>query len=215
MKTIPPVILDLLHSRSNPDALVLLMQFDLPAGDPIRYARYGYPIEYGGHTYEPWPVAAQLAGGSRGPEVPEYTITLDDSAQVLLPHTLATDWFRGCTLTTTVVCVAHLSLDYAWSTRVWNILHAVPDDVRIVMTIGGRNIAQDPCPRERHRSRLCRYVRGFAVDPRCGYSGDETTCNGTIEDCVARSNEERWGGDLGLDQDAAVLVLPRIMAGRI
>jgi len=81
--------------------------------------------------------------------------------------------------------------------------------------MGGPNIAQMQFPFNRYFAHQCPYVKGFKSDPRCNYSGVETWCNGLLDRCVALGNQENWGGFLGLDQDASLLVLfgPSIQGG--
>jgi phage-related protein len=77
--------------------------------------------------------------------------------------------------------------------------------------LGGRNLTKLRFPPDRYWATQCPYARGFKSDPRCGYTGALTTCSGSLDDCIARSNQTRWGGFLGGDEKAARLVIPYAM----
>lgn len=213
MKSVPKAILDILHSDAIDTALVPLLDFGLPDATHLRYARYSSDISYGGHTYTAWPFAAQLLAGGTGHSVVTVTLTIEDAVRELRPHAIATNWFRDTTLTIAVVCVDELAADYSWSTLTYDILHAAPERESLALKLGGPNPIKMRFPAERYWADQCPYARGFKDDPRCGYSGIETTCDGTLADCMERNNQTRYGGFLGLDPDAAKLVLPMSLRG--
>lgn len=219
MKTIPKAILDLLHSDAIESAFVPLLDFALPDGTHLRYARYTSDVTYGGSTYTAWPFQAQLLAGGKGHSVPTVELSIDDAVRVLRPYAIATNWFRSCTLTITVVCVTQLAADYAWSSGTYDILQAVPSREVMRHKLGGPNPVKMRFPAERYYADSCSYARGFGTDPRCGYDttapGAYTTCTGTLGECVARTNQTRWNGWLGLDPDAASLVLSMALRGTV
>ena len=208
MKTIPKVILDLVAGDGIASPLVPLLDFAMPDETHLRVARYTSDITYAGHDYTAWPFAAQLMVGSKANAVQTATLTIEDAVRQLRPYAVASNWFRNCTLTIAVVCVDHLTVDYSWSTQTYDILHAAPQNEAIALKLGGPNPTKMRFPAERYWAEQCPYARGFKDDPRCGYSGGETTCDGTLERCIELNNETHFGGFLGLDPDAAKLVLP-------
>ena len=213
MKTINQTFLDLLHSDAIDSALVALLDFTLPDTSHLRYARHASDVTYGGNVYTTWPFEAQLLSVGRGAQVVTVTLTIVDAVQELRPHAIATSWFRNTTLTITVMAVAYPLLDYDWSTQTYDILHAVPQGDDLALKLGGPNPVKMRFPPERYWAEQCPFAKGFKDDPRCGYSGVETTCDGTLADCIARSRQTRFGGFMGLDPDAARLVLPAGLRG--
>lgn len=213
MKTISKTLLDLLHADHNAGGLAVLMDFWFPDDSHLRYARWSSNLTYGGNVYTAWPFDAEILTAGKGTSVPTTTLSIDDSAQVLRPHALESAWFYDTWLTVTIVCPAQLGVDSSWSSVTSKILKAEPRGDVIGLTLGGDNIAQMRFPPERYWFDQCPYARGFKADPRCGYSGAETDCDGSLADCVARSNEERFGGFLGLDPEAARIVLPFSIRG--
>lgn len=208
MKTVPKAILDRIAPDTISDAFVLLLDFYLTTETHLRYARYASDISYGGNTYAAWPFAGELRHGGKGHSVPTATLTIEDAVRTLRPYAIATQWFRGCTLTVTMVCVADLAVDYTWATVTYDIKKAQPSGEAIALTLGGPNPVKMRFPADRYWADQCPYARGFKSDPRCGYSGVETSCDGSLARCEELSNEERFGGFLGLDPDAAKLVIP-------
>lgn len=208
MKTIAKAILDRICEDAISDAFVALLDFHLSTGTHLRRARYSSDITYGGNLYTAWPFDGEIKTGGKGHEVTTTTLTIADAVQELRPYAIATNWFRDCTLTVAVVCVADLAVDYTWSTVTFAIKHAVPAGQDITLTLGGANPVKMRYPADRYWADQCPYARGFKSDPRCGYAGEETSCNGTLERCEELSNETHFGGWLGLDPDAAKLVIP-------
>ncbi len=213
MKTIPKTILDIFASDAIDAALVPTLDFTLSDASHLRYVRYSSDITYDGDLYTAWPFTAQLLGRGKGNAVPTFTLTIEDAVRTLRPSAIATSWFRDCTLTIAVVCVDYLTLDYSWSTVTYDILHAKPARETVVLKLGGPNPVKMRFPADRYWADQCPYARGFKDDPRCGYSGAETTCDGTLDDCADRGNTARFGGFLGLDPDAAKLVVPPSLKG--
>jgi len=215
MRTIPTALLTLLNSDAQAAAWAVLLHLDLSdVGDTqLRYARYTETVTYDGEDYTPWPSAGQWLFSGKGGSVPTVSLTLPDAVRVVRPYAIATDWFRDCTVTVAIVNVDNLAADYAWSTVTYDILAAKPQGEDILMTLGGANPVKMRSPANRYWSDQCPYAGDFKTDPRCGYSGAETTCNGTLARCVALGKETRFGGFLGLDPDAAKIVIPARMKG--
>lgn len=213
MKTIAKTLLDLLHADHNASGFAVLLDFWFPDDSHLRYARWSSDLTYGGNVYTAWAFDAEILTAGKGTAVPTTQLTIDDSAQILRPYALESGWFYDTWLTTTIVCPASLATDSSWSSVTSEILRAQPKGDAIQLTLGGANLAQMRYPPERYWFDQCPYAKGFKADPRCGYSGEETDCDGTLTDCVARSNETRYGGFLGLDPEAARIVLPFSMKG--
>jgi hypothetical protein len=187
-------------------AFVSLLEFGLGSESLLRIARYDRDIAYGGQIYTAWAYEAQLRSGGRGNQVKTVTMTIQDQARRLRPTAIATNWFRGCWLAMTVV-----RADTAASlfpTIAYDIKSAKPSGESIALTLGGVNTTKMRFPADRYWAWQCPYARGFADDPRCGYAGAETTCNGTPSRCAELGNIERFGGFFGLDPDASQIVLP-------
>ena len=208
MKTIPKTLLDLLHADAVSSAFVTLLDFDLGSRGHLRYARYSSDVTYDGDTYSAWPFAGELCTAGKGQKVVTVTLTIEDADQELRPYAIATGWFRACSLRLRIVCVDHLTVDDSWADVTYDIKHAAPQGEAIVLKLGGRNPRKLRFPAERYFCDRCPYAAGFKADPRCGYSGDEDDCDGSLADCIARSNTTHYGGFLGLDPDAAKLMIP-------
>lgn len=208
MKTIPSDILDQINRDTIGDAFVPLLHFALTDSTDLYYANYSEDVVYGGQTYTAWPFAGQLLMAGKGTEVPTATLTIDDACRVLRPYAIRTQWFRGCQLTLTIISMAHPTESYSWNRVVYDIKQAVPQGEAIQLRLGGPNLTKLRFPRDRYFADQCPYAKGFKDDPRCGYSGELTTCNGSPADCEERDNLVRYGGKFGLDPDAAKLVLP-------
>jgi hypothetical protein len=213
VRTSPPAILELIRSDEIASAFVWLLDFGLSDGTHLRYARYVQDVTYLGNVYSSWPWEGGFSMGGKGNKIPTVSLTIADGARILRPYALATNWFRNCTLASTIVCVDLPAVDYSTVTWTWDIQHAAPQGDAITLTLGGTNISKVRFPAEQYFAWQCPFARGFPSDPRCAYSGSETTCNGTFSRCVELANQVDYGGWLGLDPGAAKLVVPIFLRG--
>ncbi len=213
MKTIPRTIIEQINRDTIADAFVPLLHFALSDGTDLRYANYSQDVTYGGQTYTAWPFEGTLTASGKGAEVVTVQMVIHDACRVLRPYAIRTHWFRQCQLRLVFVCLAHPTESYTWSTLDYDIKHATPQGESIALRLGGPNITKIGFPPDAYYVDQCPYADGFKSDPRCGYAGELTTCNGSPDDCIERDNEARYGGFFGLDEDAARLVLPFRMPG--
>ena len=215
MKTIPSDILEQINRDTIGDAFVPLLHFALTDSTDLYYANYSQDVTYGGRTYTAWPFEGTMTASGKGGEVVTVQMVIHDACRVLRPYAIRTSWFRQCQLRLVFVCLAHPAETYTWSTLDYDIKHAVPQGESIALRLGGPNINLLGFPPDTYYVDRCPFARGFKADPRCGYDGEETSCSGSLADCIARSNEVRYGGWPGLDEDAAKIILPFRMPGGI
>lgn len=208
MILVTPTLLALLRSDACGSPFVPLLSFGLSTGETLRYARYASDVTYGGQVYTAWSYEATILSGGRGNTVKTLTLTIRDETRTLRSYAAATQWFRDCILTMDVVNVDHVSLGSVWGAVEYDILQAKPASEAIAFTLGGQNVAKMRFPANRYWAWQCPYARGFKVDPRCAYAGDQTVCNGTPSRCLDLDNLERFGGFYGLDPEADTLILP-------
>jgi len=72
---------------------------------------------------------------------------------------------------------------------------AAADEAAAQLVLGTVPALERMAPAKLYSRRLCRWrFRG----PECGYTGPETSCGLRLADCIARGNEERFGGYPGI-----------------
>ena len=70
----------------------------------------------------------------------------------------------------------------------------------IYFTLGAPNPMHKRIPLREFSSSICPNADPVRFKKsRCRYSGGDSSCTGTFEDCYAKGNAENWGAFLGLD----------------
>ena len=70
----------------------------------------------------------------------------------------------------------------------------------VVFTLGMPNPLTQRIPLDTYNSSICSQATPTLFKgSRCQYTGDDTSCTGTYDDCRGKDNAEHWGGELGLD----------------
>lgn len=86
----------------------------------------------------------------------------------------------------------------------YDALSADSDSDWVVLTLGVPNLLTQRFPIDNYSSSLCSEASPSRFKgPKCKYAGGDTTCTGTLEDCIEKSNKENWGSEIGLDPDVA------------
>ena len=82
----------------------------------------------------------------------------------------------------------------------FGILAVESDESGVSFVLGVPNLLSQQVPIRSYSSSGCPYATSSLFKGvECGYSGSDTSCTGTLSDCVGKGNAARWGGDLGLD----------------
>lgn len=88
----------------------------------------------------------------------------------------------------------------------YEVLASESDDEMVTFTLGIPNPLSRQVPTRCYSSGGCPFATpSLFKGPECGYAGSDTTCGGFYLDCIEKSNEARWGGDLGLDPNGLML----------
>lgn len=86
------------------------------------------------------------------------------------------------------------------------ILGAETDDAYVTLTLGIPNPLSQQVPLRSYCATSCPFATpDLFKGPECGYSGVDTSCTGTYQDCYEKGNAVRWGGDIGLDPNGMSL----------
>ena len=84
----------------------------------------------------------------------------------------------------------------------YDALQADSDSEWITLTLGVPNVLSQRYPLDKYSYSLCPEATPSRFKgPVCQYTGGDTTCTGSFEDCKTKGHEAYWGGELGLDPD--------------
>jgi lambda family phage minor tail protein L len=125
-------------------------------------------------------------------------VTNADLIAAVLPYVNAYDGLIGSTITRTPVNANHLNIDMSAKAEDFVVTGCSAGEEWISFVLGAPSPLNRKFPARRFFAAYCRYVGRFK-GIECGYSGAETVCNGTPEDCQDNKNNlERFGGQPGL-----------------
>lgn len=93
----------------------------------------------------------------------------------------------------------HLATEISALEADWEVLASQSDEDWVTFTLGVPNLLTQRFPLRQVSSSLCpwsdpEYFKGV----HCQYAGGDSTCTGTYEDCLSKSNEEHYAGEIGL-----------------
>jgi hypothetical protein len=127
----------------------------------------------------------------------ELQITNADLVNYLLPYVEDYNGLIGSTIVATPVNSQHLDLDMSSLSCEFIVKDCSVSDKYIILTLGMPNPLNQRFPLDKYFANQCRYYSRFK-GIECGYSGEETECNGTPSRCAELGNLARFGGQPGL-----------------
>jgi len=125
------------------------------------------------------------------------SITNADLIHFVLPFVEDYDGLIGRNITRTPVNSKYLSIDMSAKAEEFIVTGCSAGEEWIAFVLGAPSPLNRRFPDKRYFGQYCRYVGKFKR-VECGYSGADTACNGTPEDCEDKNNLSRFGGQLGL-----------------
>lgn len=167
--------------------------------ETIRLVNNTEDISYGGNTYTrcnfelgPWRYTetGELPGR-------QLKVTNIDLVNYLLPYVDDYDGIVGATIVTTPVNSQHLDVDMSAKAMEFMVLAGSPTETEIIFGLGAPNPLIQWVQRHRYFADYCPFVSRFG-DAECGYSGEQTVCNGLLSQCKDYGNQVRFGGEVGL-----------------
>jgi len=128
----------------------------------------------------------------------ELSISNADLVAYVLPYVNQYDGLVGAAIARTPVNSKYLDIDMSSKSEEFIVMGCSAGEEWIAFTLGAPSPLNRKFPEKRFFGAYCRYVGKFK-GIECGYTGAETVCNGTPEDCEDnKSNLERFGGQPGL-----------------
>lgn len=110
---------------------------------------------------------------------------------------------EGCSIVLTRVNSKLLASDYSDQQQTFRIAGFDEDTQYYNFTLGAPNLLNRRFPLHELTAPECDNV---FEDIYCGYSGSLTTCDGSIEQCITRGRITSFGGEMGLQDRARIIV---------
>ena len=184
-------------------AWLWFLSVTLPDSTVLRYVRNTEDITFGGNVYFATYFKISGMATSIDGEIPQVVLKVANAGRRLTEYVNDHDGLEGCDITLTRVNSKNLSADYSELESTFRIAGFDEDEQFCNFRLGAPNLLHRKFPLHELTDIECDYV---FKDPYCGYSGAETTCDGTIEQCISRGNTQRYGGDLGLQNRRRIIV---------
>lgn len=190
---------DLTRPRSGSKWL-WLCNIVVPSNPTFSYAQNTEGITYASQDYDP--MSMQVGGQKRTGEgdIPEIVLQVSRLNETLYQMVRQTQGCYGGTVELIKVNDKALESSVAALEANFELMQASADSEWITFTLGVPNPLYQQFPLRHFDSGICPYSDpALFKSVKCGYSGGDTSCDGTLEDCISKSNETMWGGEIGMD----------------
>ena len=178
-----------------------LCEIAVPNYTTKRFARNTENVQYGDNEYQAFNMDVGGQVLSSDGSVPQITLRISQDANRMIENIVnETQGGLGAEVKLIKVNSEFLSTPIPALEADYEVLMAESDEDWVVFTLGLPNPLTQRVPLRSYSSSICPYATPTLFKgPECGYTGSDTTCTGTLEDCRNKGNAERWGGFIGLD----------------
>lgn len=197
MRTLPADLILSKNLLEDGNPWLLLLDIELDDSTTIYLVRNTEDITFDGQVYTAFPFEIEASVQRSKGEIPTIQLRVSNVTRTIQAYLEAYSGLVGNSVTLRVVNNAYLSEDYSELTETFEILASVADATYVALTLGCPSPLNRRFPLYRYLSDSCRYVSNFK-GAECGYSGSDSTCEGTLDACRLKSNSARFGGFPGL-----------------
>jgi len=182
-------------------AWLWLCELNLPGYTVIRMARNTENITYAGHIFVKNNFDPGQPTSAGDGSVPQSLIRIAQDRNYTIEDII--DEKQGAPNGRVKLIRAHEDFLTSEITELeddYDILGTESDTEWIIFRLGIPSPLLKRVPLRIYSSKMCPYaVPSLFKGIECQYTGDDTTCKGTLIDCISKDNAEHWGGEAGLD----------------
>lgn len=176
---------------------VILMEVIYPSEPSIRLAWNTENVSWDGETWQAATFDLGDVEQSKDAEVATVDLTISDIERKITPLLDKYNGGVGADVWIRLVHSAHLDNTSPEVEEKYEIIDTSIDHLaNIKFTLGAENLSNHQSPPNRFIKGHCRYQE--FKGSLCGYSGAETECSRTFEQCRSYSNQARFGGFPGV-----------------
>ena len=177
---------------------LLLLDINLPnGGGVLRLVKHNENITFQSNAYTAINFEFDYPKESSKGEIPMATLRISNVSRAIQSYLETYSGGKDVTITIRAVNSAHLAEDYAELEMTLDVLSSSADAYWATFSLGASNPMRHRFPPERYLADHCSYVRYFK-GVECKYSGNTTSCEGTLEFCRSLGNSKNFGGVPGL-----------------
>lgn len=186
------------HSGSK---YLWLATIAVPSTPTQRIAQNTEEVTYNGNTFKPESMEVGSQPRSGDGALPEIVLQVSALNEVLYEIIRSAQGALGAPVQLIKVNDQLLDSSVAALEADFELLQSKADDEWIYFTLGTINPAHQRYPLRDYSSSICPWAHpDHFKGVRCQYSGGDTTCTGTLEDCYTKTNQVHWGGEIGMDE---------------
>jgi phage-related protein len=190
-----------LATSNTGGAWMWLVEIAVPNYNTKRLARNTEEVEYASNFYEAdnIEVGQQVLSGDGS--IPRITLRVSQNANKVLETIInETEGAYGTEVKLIKVNSNYLDESIPALEADYDMLICESDSDWVTFTLGIPNSLTQRYPLRTQMADSCPYATPeLFKGPRCQYTGLETNCEGTLEDCRSKGNAEHFGGEIGVD----------------
>ena len=182
------------------DKWLWLCKFVVATHPTQRIARDTKDVTYNSEVFEKMSlqVGSQTKGGDGS--IPEVVLKVSALNETLYHIIEATNGAVGSDVQLIKVNTDVLDASVPALEADYELLASQADDDWMTFTLGVPNPMKQRYSLRDYSSSICPWAHpDLFKGVRCGYAAGDPTCTGTLEDCISKSNEIRWGAFIGMD----------------
>ncbi len=198
---IPPAMHKDLIDPYSGGAWLWLCQIIVPGYATVRIACNTEDVIYGEKTYDKFnlDIGEQMFSGDG--TIPRVTLRVFQDRNRRIEDIInETEGALGAKLKLIRVCEKFLDNPISALEADYDNLAAESDSEWVTFTLGVPNPLTQRFPLREFSSSMCPWATPTLFKgPECQYTGSDSTCTGTYDDCCTKGNAVHWGGEIGLD----------------
>jgi len=197
MRPLPPAILRAANRLDQDSPWLILLDIAIEGEDTMYLVNNTEDIVFEGRTYIAFAFNVDQPKESSKGELPSIQLSVANATRTLQAYVEQYQGGVGATVTIRIVNAGNLGEDYAELTVTLNVMSCKCTAQWVTFTLSAVNPLNRKFPPEQYIALHCRYkqFKGHL----CGYVGDATSCDRTLNNCQRLNNNARFGGWPGLD----------------
>lgn len=204
-RSLPTNIKQDLHKRYSGGAWLPLCEIAFPSQNTQFLARNTENVTYAGQVYDKANMRIGDQVWSSDGSIPRVTIQVAQDVDKELENIInQAQGVSGATVKLIRVGENFLDVAVPALEADYNIIATDSDHEWVTIILGIPNPLLQRIPLDIYTQDKCpESIPARFKGSRCKYAGPDPTCTGLLSDCISKSNETNFGGDMGLDPNGA------------
>jgi lambda family phage minor tail protein L len=181
----------------NNNVFITLLEVDLSQWDlgVVRVCDNTEDIVWNGYTWNAFPFELDIKQDTTKGDIPNLTIKVSNVNRLFQQYVEKSNGAVGAKVTLRLVLSNNLDSTTPEIEEQFEVIGTQCDAYWITFTLGAMNPLILRFPKHKYIKNFCRWK---FKSPECGYTGVDTYCNHTFEDCKKKRNQKRFGGFIGI-----------------